>query len=89
MKWGALLLPSKEMLLSLPLLLASQVAMEPHGWGAVQLLLLGTPLLSLAAINFVAMPFVVAYAAVAHGCALAPAMARASAVVRLELVTPL
>mmetsp|Transcript_4739 Transcript_4739/g.15247 ORF Transcript_4739/g.15247 Transcript_4739/m.15247 type:complete len:620 (-) Transcript_4739:259-2118(-) len=88
-KWGAFILPSKEMLLSLPLLLASYVVMTPYGWGIAQLVLLGTPLLAFFTIDMILMPFVVIYAALWHDFALAPAMARASASFRLEIIAAL
>ena len=41
----ATMLPSKEQLLSLPLLLIAQEAMRPHGWGVGALLLLALPII--------------------------------------------
>ena len=45
----ALLLPSKEMLLGLPLLLLAYEAMQPHGWGAAHFALLALPVAPFAA----------------------------------------
>ena len=45
----ALLLPSKEMLFGLPLLLVAYETMQPHGWGALHFALLGLPIAPFAA----------------------------------------
>ena len=45
------LLPSKEMLLALPLLLISYEAMTPFGWGATELAVVGAPLLPLCLVS--------------------------------------
>lgn len=88
-KWGAFLLPSKELLLSLPLLLASHLAMAPYGWGPLQLLLLATPLTAAAAIDVLLMPPLILYSAISHRLHLRPAMAQASASARIELLAAL
>jgi len=78
-KAHAFLLPSKEMLLSLPLLLTSYVAMAPYGWGAGQVFILGTPIIAAIAIGFLIMPCVAIYAGVRHDFDFSHAMANASA----------
>jgi hypothetical protein len=83
-KAHAFLLPSKEMLLSLPLLMTSYLAMAPYGWGAGQVFILGTPIIAAMAIGFLIMPCVAIYACVRHDLDLAPAMANASAFFRVE-----
>ena len=45
----ALLLPSKEMLFGLPLLLVAYETMQPHGWGALHFALLALPIAPFAA----------------------------------------
>lgn len=88
-RFRAFLLPSKELVLSVPLLLASHIVMAPYGWGLIQLLLLGMPILSACAIGILLMPAVALFAALCFGGALAPAMAEASAFARLELLAAL
>ena len=44
----AVLLPSKEMIISFPLLLVAHEGMRPHGWGALRTLLLALPAAPLA-----------------------------------------
>jgi len=73
----------------MPLLLTTYVVMAPHGWGIVQLILLGAPVVSAVAIFLFAMPSVILYAALWHKCNLAPAMGEASQNGRLELVAVL
>jgi hypothetical protein len=88
-RFRAFLLPSKELVLSVPLLLASHIAMASYGWGLAQLLLLGLPILSACAIGIFLMPGVALFAALGYCGALAPAMAEASAFARLELLAAL
>lgn len=85
-RFRAFLVPSKELILSIPLLLASHIVMAPYGWGIVQLLLLAVPIVSACAIGIFLMPAVALFAALGHGGAMAPAMAEASAFARLELI---